>query len=520
MLFFLTLASFHFVRAQTSSDASASPASAATNLTFSGAGVSETAPFIIGNRWEVQWSGGSASLTVEQGDGTIVAGAAAKYSGSLFMANGGTYKLHINPSMGSGAAWHIRVITLGPAGGSAEASASVYVPPDMTAIPPRALITETTMAGGTVTRGVDSASGTSEGAATTNTMLVPVAPVSSPVLVPAPTAGPVKLTEAQARAVVVIKGDNSEGTGFLVKTAAGPMVITNQHVLDDNPHVQITTSDGQQVQYSGLQGASDRDLAMLPIKDNNYSYLELAADVGNTVQVGDVVVTPGNSQGGEVLLNTSGHVQALGPQRLEISNPVYHGNSGGPIFHVKSGKVIGVVTEAIQVDTENALDKASFGNQNSAITGTMRYFGLRLDTVPRWDNYTWARFQNESIFLNQFHELSKCLDSYLNTGIHDTSEWGTYYLKNEKIKTANEQVGEMANGGDSSQRMEAARNLVFSLDAVADTDMDQIQQPGNFYAYDQKRARDEISYRQALKREIDNMGNDVSRLSNLARRNN
>lgn len=325
------------------------------------------------------------------------------------------------------------------------------------------------------------------------------------------------MTEAQARAVVVIKGDNSEGTGFLIKTAAGPMVVTNQHVLDANPHLQISTSDGRQVEFTGLQGASDRDLAMIPIKDNGYSYLELATDVGNTVQVGDVVVTPGNSQGGEVLLNTSGRVNALGPQRLEISNPIYHGNSGGPIFHVKSGKVIGVVTEAMQVDTTNALDKSSFGNHDSAITGDMRYFGLRLDTVPHWDNYTWSRFLNESTFLQQFHELSKCLDSYLNTGIHDTSEWGTYYLKNDKIKTANEQVAEMANGGDSSQRMEAARNLVFSLDSVADTDMDQMQ-PGNFYAYDQQRVRDEISYRKSLKKEIDNMGSDVSRLGGLARR--
>jgi hypothetical protein len=257
---------------------------------------------------------------------------------------------------------------------------------------------------------------------------------------------------------------------------------------------------------------------MIPIQDNNYSYLELATDVGNTVQVGDAVVTPGNSEGGDVLLNTTGQVVALGPQKVEISNPIFHGNSGGPIFHVKSGKVIGVVTEAMKVETGNDLDKASFDNHNSAITGQMRYFGLRLDTVPRWDAYTWTRFENETEFLREFHERSKCLDSYLNTATDDNSEWGLYYLNDEKLKEANQQAADLSNGGDTSQRLEGSRTMVFSLDAVADTSMDQIQVPGNFYPYDQTRARDEISYRQALRKEIEGMSDDINRIGGLARR--
>ena len=498
-------------------------ADSATNLDFSGTGVSETTPFTIGSRWEVRWSGLPISVTVEQSDGTIVAGATSMGPGSIFVAAGGTYKLRLNPALHNNGPWHIRVVTVGAAGTvAAGGGMGTYVPPDMT--PAQNPVADPSLAEGAVPV-------TRAGAATGPDAASPVPPSGGIPLAPAtvaampapsavPAAGPVKLSEDQARAVVVIKGDNAEGTGFLVKTATGPMIITNQHVLEANPHIQITTSEGASVKFTGLEGASDRDLAMIPIQDNNYSYLELATDVGNTVQVGDVVVTPGNSEGGEVLLNTSGRVVALGPQRVEISNPIYHGNSGGPVFHVKSGKVIGVVTEAMKVDTGNTLDKASYGNQNSAITGEVRYFGLRLDTVPQWDTYTWARFGNETEFLSEFHDRSKCLDSYLNTANNDTTPWGLYFLKDDKIKAANEQVGDMANGGDASQRIEAARNLVFNLDAVADIDMDQIQQPSNFYPFDQQRARDEIGYRQALKKEIDNMGNDITRLGGLARRNN
>lgn len=500
----LALAPFYTVRAQTPD--------AATNLSFSGIGASETTPFTIGSRWEVQWNGPPLNVTVEQSDGTIVAGATSMGPGSIFMASGGAYKLRLSSTFN--APWRIQVVTIGAPGAVATAGMGVYVPPDM--MSSQGPATNAAVAGGTppITRA--GATVAPDGGISPAPAVVATTPTTS---APTTPAAPAKLTEAQARAVVVIKGDNSEGTGFLVKTATGPMVITNQHVLEANPHLQITTSDGETVKYTGLQGAADRDLAMIPIQDNNYSYLVLATDVGNTVQVGDEVVTPGNSEGGDVLLNTSGHVLALGPQKVEISNPIYHGNSGGPIFHVKSGTVIGVVTEAMKVDTGNELDKASFQSASSAITGQMRYFGLRLDTVSRWDPYEWMRFENETEFLREFHERSKCLDSYLNTANNDTTEWGLYYLKDDKVAEANQAVGDMATGGDTSQRIDALRNLIFTLDGVADTSMDQIQNSSNFYSFDELRARDEIDYRQALKKEISTMGTDVNRLGSLARRN-
>jgi S1-C subfamily serine protease len=419
---FLALASFQLALAQ----ATDTP----THLGFSGSGVSETTPFTIGSRWEVQWSGTPLSITVEQSDGTIVAGATSIGPGSLFVLNGGTYKLRISPL--AIANWHLQVTSVGPAGSSfAGGSPGIYVPPDMTWAQPQAQgvppAPDVTIAGGTVSPAVTTPV---DGAAPPISPAVVATPAPPPVMIP--PAGTGKLTDAQARAVVVIKGDVAEGTGFLVKTAAGPMVITNQHVIAANPHLQITTSAGEQVKFLGLQGAADRDLAMIPIQDNNYSYLQLATDVGNTVQVGDQVITPGNSEGGEVLLNTNGVVLALGPQKVEISNPIYHGNSGGPVFHVKSGKVIGVVTEAMKVDTDNTLDKASHDNQNSAISGVMRYFGapryrgamghLHVGTLRERDGVPVRvpRAQQVSRFVSQHrHERPERVGSLLFEGRED-----------------------------------------------------------------------------------------------------
>jgi S1-C subfamily serine protease len=329
----------------------------------------------------------------------------------------------------------------------------------------------------------------------------------------------VKLTEDQARAVVLIKGDNAEGTGFLVKTSDGPIVVTNIHVISNNPNLKITTNTGSPITILSYKGADDRDMAMIAVKDGDFKYLTLATDIGNTVQPGDEVITPGNSEGGEVVLNTDGKVLGIGPDRIEFDNPIYHGNSGGPVFHVKSGKVIGVVTEAVKVDVSDELDKTSFASRNSAIGGSMRYFGFRIDNVPNWEAYDWRRFQNETAFLDQFDKRSRCLDCYINAP-NDNKPEDTLWQEDPKIARANSDFFDQASGADTSQQLNADRIMWAEFSDIAGIDMDTIQNPNNFYSFDRQRAKDEIAYRKALKAELDEISNNVNRLGSLPRTNN
>jgi hypothetical protein len=347
---------------------------------------------------------------------------------------------------------------------------------------------------------------------------------------PQPPPPPANLSQDQARAVVLIKGDKAEGTGFLVKTPNGPAIVTNIHVIADNPNVKITTNTGALVTVLSQRCASDRDLAMLAVKDDGFSYLEMAPDISKVVQPGDQVITPGNSEGGEVMLNTSGKVLGVGPERIEIDNPIYHGNSGGPVFHPKSGKVLGVVTEAIPVDLSDDLDKSSFANRNSAIASKMRYFALRLDTVTQWIDVDSRAFDIETSFLSRFEEQSQRLDAYLNradnSNGNSNSDSGSgnndskIYLDDDKIMRADNNYDSNAGGGDVAQHLEALRNLLFDLQSVADTDYDKIQNMSNFYPFDRERAQEEMDYRKALKSELDAIGNNVDRLGRLPRTNN
>jgi hypothetical protein len=174
----------------------------------------------------------------------------------------------------------------------------------------------------------------------------------------------------------------------------------------------------------------------------------------------------------------------------------------------------------MKVRTTNDLDKASFENKNSAISGSMRYFGLRLDTVPSWETYDWNQFLTETTFLGQFHDLSRCLDSYMNGARYERAQVATtelegppnshYYLKNQKIQEAHNTYHRLATDADESQKLDAGREMVMDLEGIAGTDMATIQNPNNFYGFEQVRAQQEIKYRQALEKEIEGAGDKIS----------
>ena len=333
-----------------------------------------------------------------------------------------------------------------------------------------------------------------------------------------PPVAPVS-TDQVAQGIVMIKGDNAEGTGFLVKTQFGPAVITNQHVLANNPHLHILTTAGAELIPTGMKGATDRDLAMLLIADGPYTYLPLVTNLSSSVQPNEDVLTPGNSQGGNVVLSTKGQLLAVGPDRVEINNPIYHGNSGGPVFHLKSGSVVAVVTQAMSVDLSNDLDKTSFASRDSAIKAAERYFALRIDTVPKWEDINLRQFESETAFLDAFEQQSERLDSFLNSK-NSSDQSANLYQTDEHIMTAWQNFQGRLDGADMGARLDALRQLSFDLGNVVDRDLTTMQNLGEFYSYNQQRAKEEVNYRLALKKELDDFGGDVGHISDLPRTNN
>jgi hypothetical protein len=465
--------------------------------TFNGADTLTTDPFQTSDNWEVRWdSAAPLNIRLLSSDGAVVAGMSGTGTGSFYQPKGGSFYLQVNPTDRTGP-WHVRVVEL--------AAVATITPPPLNFVPRP------------VTPPSTNDAPTNPAMPSTN-----FAPITFGAPNPAASI-PDRLTPAQARAIVVIKGDTGEGTGFFVKTADGLVVVTNQHVAAANPNLKILTSSGKPVQILSIKGASDRDLIMFAVQDDHDSYLDLCADVEHTVTTGDHVLTPGNGEGGEVVLTTAGTVLGIGPDKIEVTNPVYHGNSGGPIIHLDSGQVVGVITEATKIRMTNEVDQASFANSNSAISGTMRYFGLRVDSVPKWEPYDWSRFLQETTFLKQFRLASRCLDSLLNGARYERAKLtstdpnegmpnSSFYRQDESLGESFDQFKQASLDGDKSERLDQQREFLMDLQGFAAKDMDAIQNPANFYSFDHLRAKQEIAYRNALKAELDSMGDKISDL--------
>jgi hypothetical protein len=490
------------------------PASAQDTIVqeFSGTGSTTTGLFKVQDRWEVRWNARQVvSVAVMSADGTIVAGAAGVLRGSLFVPLGGQYYLKISdgtvtppastnaaptailppaetdsssPSPESTMSWHLQVMELGPSVASDQAL-TVYTPFFM--VP-------------------DSA----------------VTPVATPPDLPPPV-----LTNDQINAVVTIKGDNAAGTGFLMRSPDGTCsVVTHLHLLAANPNVKIFTNSGKQIIPLSLKGAVDRDLALFAIKDDHFSYLLLATDAANSVEAGDELIIPDIGQQTDVLLGKPGKVIGVGPERIDFDNAMGPGSSGAPVIHVKSGTVLALVTAEKKVDVSNILAMAWPANPAPGSAGIIPYFGLRLSGVQGWETYDGARFLAETLFLKQFHQDTRCLDSYLNgrrrhRAQNDSDDDGPpdnqYFLNNLKLREANDTYKQLATGADQNQRLEAAQELLFDLEGVADTDVSTLQEMNNLYAFDQIWAQEELAYRKALKKELDDLSNNLARLDNIAR---
>jgi S1-C subfamily serine protease len=156
-----------------------------------------------------------------------------------------------------------------------------------------------------------------------------------------------------ARSVVRIEQKNEKGdggwvgTGFIV--AADGKILTNYHVIRNSKEATVRLADGDVYDTVEVLDVDPRkDIALLKIKAIDLSPVKIGHS--NSLQIGDVVYSLSNPLG--LLDNTlsegiiSSVRQMDGYRLLQITAPISHGSSGGPLFNTK-GEVIGITTSTI-----------------------------------------------------------------------------------------------------------------------------------------------------------------------------
>lgn len=198
--------------------------------------------------------------------------------------------------------------------------------------------------------------------------------------------------------LVFVSGKSGAASGFVAQYKGRKFFITNAHVLADLGYLSLETLDRTplQVQSDAAVVAVGHDLIAIPVKVGGDG-IPTMEKVDSDISVGDAIVVFGNALAGGVVNPRLGKVVGLGPRIVEVTGQFEPGSSGGPIIHLRTGKVICVATYVTRAE--------KFSGEQST-----RRFGYRLDTVAAWQHIDFKRFQYESGVLNAVHNVTRQLE--------------------------------------------------------------------------------------------------------------
>lgn len=147
------------------------------------------------------------------------------------------------------------------------------------------------------------------------------------------------------KAVVSIKTNNGEGSGFIVDEEG--YVVTNYHVVQGATNAGVFTYDNKVYPVKVVAYNPEIDIIILKIVGGaDFDVLEFG-DSGD-VSAGERVIAVGNPAGfdfsvTEGIVSSAARKGANGVTYIQTDVPINPGNSGGPLIN-KYGEVIGINT--------------------------------------------------------------------------------------------------------------------------------------------------------------------------------
>jgi hypothetical protein len=141
----------------------------------------------------------------------------------------------------------------------------------------------------------------------------------------------------------------TQGTGFLI--SGDGRILTNYHVIENGTSAIVKLPDGAFYVVDGVIAADKaRDVAIIKAHGANFRTLTLGNS--DNIEVGEEVVAIGNPLSLESTVSNgivSGIriAEAQGGKFLQVTTPISHGSSGGPLFNM-FGEVVGITSMGIE----------------------------------------------------------------------------------------------------------------------------------------------------------------------------
>lgn len=226
------------------------------------------------------------------------------------------------------------------------------------------------------------------------------APAATPAFPPEMEARGRAAVKKYRNSLVFVTGSNGAGSGFIATDGKSNYLITNVHVEAALADADFKTLDGVSVTGGTASMAVGEDLLRMQYPKGG-TRLGLMNDVETNVTIGDQVVVLGNAEGAGVINTLYGKVVGLGPNLVEVDAPFVPGNSGSPVIHLKTGKVIGVATYA-----RFGFFGIFFGGETK-----VRRFAYRLDSVKTWQPVDLPVFRKQAVTINDLGKRTGELES-------------------------------------------------------------------------------------------------------------
>ena len=213
------------------------------------------------------------------------------------------------------------------------------------------------------------------------------------------------LVKTYRNSLVFVTGADGSGSGFVATMGGANFLFTNAHVAAGIKGAGFKSLDGAKVAGGVPAIAVGHDIFRMQLGPGGTPF-EIMQGVDEKVTIDDEVVVLGNSEGAGVINTIKGRVVGVGPQLVEVDAPFQPGNSGSPIIHLKTGKVIGVATYL-------TIKKYDAATKEVLKAPVVRRFGYRLDSVKTWQPVAWPAFYAQAAEMQAIETLTGDLDNFL-----------------------------------------------------------------------------------------------------------
>jgi hypothetical protein len=290
--------------------------------------------------------------------------------------------------------------------------------------------------------------------------------------------------------LVFVTGTEGAGSGFVAAMGNGNFLVTNVHVVAGIPDAGFKKLDGSTVQGGAPSMAVGEDIFCMALPAGG-TPLPVMRGVDSNAAIGDDVAVLGNADGQGVINTIIGRIVGIGPNLVEVDAPFVPGNSGSPIIHLKSGKVIGVATYSVtneyDLTTERKLRRP-----------VVRRFGYRLDGVNQWQPVNWGAFWRQRDQMESIEKLTADLFDFFDD--FDENKGGVTPSRhpNPIFKDQINYWKEVnRRGATPADRQAAAINLISFLKTTCESDIGNAQRQIT-YDYFQRKLADQKQYRDAM----------------------